>query len=545
MSLNMKTILPPVSFQFYWMAYFVLIGLFGGVIITYIDDLAYMDGLFFAVALVTSSGLSTLSMTVFSKPNIILFQLIMFFGQTTATLLAILLYRCYRFRVTDDNISRARAHEEIPAYDDLSKEEQDVIEDYNQVYNGMVLHAKILFYYIVSIHIVCVILLYFALCLQPNIPELASRGYNRLDNAVFLAISAHSNSGFAIASDNLLGIANNPCAYLVMAMLILLGNTMYPIICRRIITLIARYSREESTKKTAQYMLDHPRRIANLFYSGSETETLVYAAVFLNLVQYVVFIGLTLNRKAALQTHSQSMLVGLGFFQTISTRSAGFNILDLKLLNQGVIFIYGVMCYINANRFILIMQANRTEVEGQHQIPSTTAKDDYTVLNPLLQPNLHSETDDDDQQQVDDPKDHRAAETSTKIPIQAYMRILFNHTNMLLLAIVTLTFSEDKALSDPNVDINIWYVIFELLSAYGGVGLSLGAPGQPYSLSGSFTPLGKMVVVLVMLLGKHRGVPKHSDECVDFSFLKLIKATRYDRRKYVQDVIEEVHSPLK
>jgi Trk-type K+ transport system membrane component len=532
------------------MAYFILVAVIFSFIIAYIDDLAYMDGLFFAVALVTNSGLSTVSMTVFSKTNIILFQLIMFFGQTTVTLLAILLYRCYRFRIADNNISKARIRGEIPAYDDLSKEEQDVIEDYNHVYNGMVLHAKILFYYIVSINIVGTICLFAALYFQANLSELVDGGYNRLDNAVFLAISAFSNSGFTIASSNLLGIANNPCAYLIMTVMILLGNTMYPIVSRQIVSLIARCSLDEPIKKTAQFILDNPHRIANLLYSESETNNLIYAAILLNSVQYVVFLALTLNRKASLQTHTASTLVGLGFFQTISTRTAGFNILDLNLLSQGVIFTYGVMCYINANRFIWIMQAYKGEDAVPTQSPRGTGtrniQVDYRALNRISFPRTRqlsvlSEIDSDYLDQVEDPKDHHTEESTeaNRISIQAYIRTLFNHTNFLFIAVIALAFAEDKALSDPNNPVNLWYLIFELLSAYGGVGLSLGTPGQSYSLSGSFTPLGKMVVILSMILGKHRGVPKHSDsECIDFSFDKLIKATRYDRRQPLVTVVE-------
>ncbi|CAI5490133.1 unnamed protein product [Closterium sp. Naga37s-1] len=55
------------------------------------------------------------------------------------------------------------------------------------------------------------------------------------------------------------------------------------------------------------------------------------------------------------------------------------------------------------------------------------------------------------------------------------------------------------------------------LSAYGNVGLSLGnscptsnpdcTDAPPYSFSGSWSVLSKLIVILVMLLGRHRGLP--------------------------------------
>jgi hypothetical protein len=45
------------------------------------------------------------------------------------------------------------------------------------------------------------------------------------------------------------------------------------------------------------------------------------------------------------------------------------------------------------------------------------------------------------------------------------------------------------------------------VSAYATVGLSLGVPYDNYSLSGSFRKLSKLVVVVVMIRGRHRGLP--------------------------------------
>lgn len=49
--------------------------------------------------------------------------------------------------------------------------------------------------------------------------------------------------------------------------------------------------------------------------------------------------------------------------------------------------------------------------------------------------------------------------------------------------------------------------VFELVSAFGGIGLTLGIPTQNYSFSGAFGPLSKLVVIIIMLRGRHRGLP--------------------------------------
>ncbi len=51
--------------------------------------------------------------------------------------------------------------------------------------------------------------------------------------------------------------------------------------------------------------------------------------------------------------------------------------------------------------------------------------------------------------------------------------------------------------------------------------MSLGVPGKAYSLSGAFTPIGKLLMVVVFLMGKNRSMPKLSDRVIHFYFPDL------------------------
>ena len=50
-------------------------------------------------------------------------------------------------------------------------------------------------------------------------------------------------------------------------------------------------------------------------------------------------------------------------------------------------------------------------------------------------------------------------------------------------------------------------IVFELVSAFGGIGLTLGIPTENFSFSGSLGPLSKLVVIVIMVRGRHRGLP--------------------------------------
>lgn len=69
--------------------------------------------------------------------------------------------------------------------------------------------------------------------------------------------------------------------------------------------------------------------------------------------------------------------------------------------------------------------------------------------------------------------------------------------------------------NDPNArNFSIFGFFFEIMSAYGTVGLSLGYPGSPLSLSGQMSVVSKLVVMIVMLAGRHRGLPMSIDKAI-------------------------------
>jgi hypothetical protein len=53
-----------------------------------------------------------------------------------------------------------------------------------------------------------------------------------------------------------------------------------------------------------------------------------------------------------------------------------------------------------------------------------------------------------------------------------------------------------------------------VVSAYGDVGLSLGYPTYPTSLSGHFNVFSRLVVRAMMLRGRHRGLPYALDRAI-------------------------------
>ncbi len=65
-----------------------------------------------------------------------------------------------------------------------------------------------------------------------------------------------------------------------------------------------------------------------------------------------------------------------------------------------------------------------------------------------------------------------------------------------------------------TIAVSVFNVMFEVVSAYGCVGISIGLPNQSYSFSGGLYPGSKLVLCAVMLRGRHRGLPVALDRAV-------------------------------
>ena len=116
---------------------------------------------------------------------------------------------------------------------------------------------------------------------------------------------------------------------------------------------------------------------------------------------------------------------------------------------------------------------------------------------------------------VQRPPKHGADESSRISFISQQIRGQLAHdiwwlTTAILIIIVIET---DKTLQDP-LTFSVFNILFEVVSAYGCVGLSLGLPDASTSFSGAWHTGSKVVLCLVMLRGRHRGLPVALDMAV-------------------------------
>ncbi|KAI5926317.1 cation transport protein-domain-containing protein [Camillea tinctor] len=96
----------------------------------------------------------------------------------------------------------------------------------------------------------------------------------------------------------------------------------------------------------------------------------------------------------------------------------------------------------------------------------------------------------------------------------------------LMLFIITLIETR-HSIMDPAT-YSVFTILFEIVSGYTNIGISIGLPDQSYSFSGGMYTGSKIVMILVMLRGRHRGLPIALDRAVRLPGKKLAELEEED-----------------
>jgi trk system potassium uptake protein TrkH len=255
-------------------------------------------------------------------------------------------------------------------------------------------------------------------------------------HAVFHSVSSFNNAGFALYTDNLIGFVSDPWICLPMAGAIILGGLGFPVIMQL---------RKEFTRPL------HWTMNTKLVLTGTVT-LLVAGTVYITAIEW--------NNPATLGGLDPASRVLAGFFQSVQTRTAGFNSLEIGQLNDETWLGMDVLMFIGGGpagtaggikvtTFAVLFFIMMTELRGEGAVHIFGKRLSRAV--------------------------HRQAITVVLIAVAAVV------VATALLMIIT------------GLDLD--KLLFEAVSAFGTVGLSTGiTPGLPDA--------AKVILTLLMFLGR-------------------------------------------
>lgn len=216
-------------------------------------------------------------------------------------------------------------------------------------------------------------------------------GLNSWWLGAFNAVSAFNNNGMSLLDDNVIPFQNSVVVLGTMGILILAGNTAYPIFLRLLIWIglqalrfidrhRARFGvgpppplaptpqgptlgglpsvhEDELTAwiATLAYILHYPRRVYTNLFPSRPTWWLLFMLVALNGIDWLAFELLNLGNPVVTALPPGTRALD-GLFQALAVRSGGFYVVPISLLPLGLLVLYVIMMYISVYPVVITMR---------------------------------------------------------------------------------------------------------------------------------------------------------------------------------------------
>lgn len=156
---------------------------------------------------------------------------------------------------------------------------------------------------------------------MPRVPE--ANGINPWWLGIFNSVSAFNNSGMSLLDANMVPFQNSHYVLMTMGLLILAGNTAYPIFLRfflwallKVLNLTTYQDALYDLKVTIEFILKYPRRVYTNLFPSRQTWWLSFMLICLNCVDWVLFELLNLDNPVV-NSIPKGPRVLVGLFQAV------------------------------------------------------------------------------------------------------------------------------------------------------------------------------------------------------------------------------------
>lgn len=402
--------------------YFICLALFGAGMLqlpcAYVsgDAVPYIDSLFTSVSAVCVTGLSTVSMDVYTPFGLVVIMFLIEAGG-----LGILSFVSIFLSLTSKKVSLVN---------------RKIIKDYfiDDVDSSPRKILKSIITYTLVIQAIGAILL---------MPFLYKTGEDLwFFYSCFFSISAFCNAGFSPYSTSLLNFENHPYPLIIIMLLIILGGLGF-LVMKNILQII--------TKKTKHLYL-HSKIV--LFMTG------------LLVLSGTAFIFIS-ERTRSMADYPLWKQIVLSFFQSVTTRTAGFEVIPQANFSAAVSIFNTTLMFIGGSSGSIAGGVKTTTafIAFLYVLNGNEKKHIINIGNRQIEPSL----------------------------VNKAVTIIARSVLFIFISILILTITEGTAIAAGNIKISD--IIFETVSAFGTVGLSQG-------ITSMLTLGGKIVVIITMFIGR-------------------------------------------
>ncbi|KAK7408832.1 hypothetical protein QQX98_009018 [Neonectria punicea] len=312
---------------------------------------------------------------------------------------------------------------------------------------------------------------------------------------IFNGVSAFNNSGMSLLDASMVPFQRSYFVVITMGLMILAGHTAFPILLRFIIwsrlMVLRAVNRRWDVLESSHFLLDHPRRVYVYLWPRNTTWWLLFMLILLNSINWVSFVLFGLG-NLDIESIPTGPRVLAGLFQALSVRFGGFHITNISNLHIGLQVLYAIAISIPAH--LIKTTSRRTRVYEEQSLGIFKPKDDQDSM-------------------WNEGQDFiiRQFRYFRRLMYRQFSR---NDTWALMLAVFLITTIEAGQFRRDPIHYSVFNVMFEVMSAYGCVGVSVGLPDTDCSFSGGWHAASKVILCAVMLRGRHRSLPEAIDRTI-------------------------------
>ncbi|MGE6754466.1 TrkH family potassium uptake protein [Rossellomorea sp. NPDC071047] len=254
--------------------------------------------------------------------------------------------------------------------------------------------------------------------------------------SIFHSISAFNNAGFSLWSDSLMGYVGNPIVNITISFLFILGGIGF--------TVLVDLWKSKTIRKLSLH-----------------TKIMIVGTFVINVFAFMMIFILEYNNPNTLAQLPLLDKLFASYFQAVTPRTAGFNSLDYGSMERSTLLFTILLMFIGAG-----------SASTGGGIKLTT----FVVISLSVFAFL---------------KEKREIRVFRRTIDQNYIFKALAVSMISVLLVFTALFFLD--MTEKNA--SFLSILFEVVSAFGTVGLSMG-------ITGSLTAIGKWIIIIVMFVGK-------------------------------------------
>jgi trk system potassium uptake protein TrkH len=281
--------------------------------------------------------------------------------------------------------------------------------------------------------------------------------HNQMFYSIFHSISAFCNAGFGLYENSLIDYNRNWQVYAIICPLIIIGGLGFTVLYDLVNIFTDRIKRffKKTYSKQHRFSMEAPKRML--------LQTKVVLASSLILIVLGALALLLFEKYATPGKSGNNIGVLNAFFQSITARTAGFNTVDIEVLTPSSKFILILLMFIGGS-------------------PGSTAGGIKTVTLVVILITTVAAL-----RKRGDVEIFKRSVRLIVVGRAITVTILF----VIVLFITTLALS----ITESSNGFSMSDIFFESGSALGTVGLTTG-------ITGSLTTAGKLIIIIVMLIGR-------------------------------------------